>query len=161
MYQSCKTLKFKNLTAQGTKLFWYLVHMFEFYACQMLIRHEKELEQIKRMNQRKEEELIKRQAVEKRALPKRIRTEMKAREMMFRESMRISMSSPPDPDEERDKLKKVSMSTITLSVQWWEEFSYWLAFHSFSYIPQPMDHHKVPFLPSQYCRLRKIWQASL
>ena len=91
--------------------------MFEFYACQMLIRHEKELEQIKRMNQRKEEELIKRQAVEKRALPKRIRTEMKAREMMFRESMRISMSSPPDPDEERDKLKKVSMSTITLSVQ--------------------------------------------
>jgi STE20-like kinase len=82
----------------------------------MLIRHEKELEQIKRMNQRKEEELIKRQAVEKRALPKRIRTEMKAREMMFRESMRISMASPPDPDEERDKLKKVSMSAVTLSV---------------------------------------------
>jgi len=82
----------------------------------MLIRHEKELEQIKRMNQRKEEELIKRQAVEKRALPKRIRTEMKAREMMFRESMRISIS-PLDPDEERDKLKKVSMSAITLSVQ--------------------------------------------
>jgi hypothetical protein len=76
----------------------------------MLIRHDKEREQIKRMNQRKEEELIKRQAVEKRALPKRIRSEMKAREMMFRASMRISMSSPPDPDEERDKLKKVSMS---------------------------------------------------
>ncbi|PNF33494.1 hypothetical protein B7P43_G00558 [Cryptotermes secundus] len=83
-----------------------LKDIFFLQRHQMLIRHEKELEQIKRMNQRKEEELIKRQAVEKRALPKRIRTEMKAREMMFRESMRISMASPPDPDEEREKLKK-------------------------------------------------------
>lgn len=75
---------------------------------QMLSRHEKELEQMKRMNQRKEEELIKRQTVERRNLPKRIRNEMKAREMMFRESMRISMSSvlAPDPDAEREKLKK-------------------------------------------------------
>lgn len=75
----------------------------------MLIRHEKELEQMKRMNQRKEEDLLKRQTGEKRALPKRIRSEMKAREMMFRESMRISMSSvaPCDPEEERDRLKRV------------------------------------------------------
>ncbi|XP_012283262.1 serine/threonine-protein kinase 10 [Orussus abietinus] len=75
---------------------------------QMLVRHEKELEQMKRMNQRKEEELIKRQAVERRNLPKRIRNEMKAREMMFRESLRISMASAlaPDPDAEREKLKK-------------------------------------------------------
>jgi hypothetical protein len=28
--------------------------------------------------------------------------------MMFRESMRISSASLPDPDEERDRLKKVS-----------------------------------------------------
>jgi STE20-like kinase len=83
-----------------------LKDIFFLQRHQMLIRHEKELEQIKRMNQRKEEELIKRQAVEKRALPKRIRSEMKAREMMFRESMRISTVSPPDPDDERDKLKK-------------------------------------------------------
>ncbi|XP_054261410.1 serine/threonine-protein kinase 10 isoform X2 [Macrosteles quadrilineatus] len=73
---------------------------------QMLIRHEKELEQMKRMNQRKEEDLLKRQALEKRALPKRIRSEMKAREMMFRESMRISMASNPDPEQERNRLKK-------------------------------------------------------
>ena len=73
----------------------------------MLIRHEKELEQIKRMNQRKEEELVKRQAVEKRALPKRIRAEMKAREMMFRESMRISMCTMPDPEDERERIKRV------------------------------------------------------
>jgi len=74
----------------------------------MLIRHDKELEQMKRMNIRKDEELQKRQGVEKRSLPKRIRSEMKAREMMFRESVRISMAtnSNPDPEYERNRLKK-------------------------------------------------------
>lgn len=85
-----------------------LKDIFFLQRHQMLIRHEKELEQMKRMNQRKEEELIKRQAVERRNLPKRIRNEMKAREMMFRESMRISISAAlvTDPDAEREKLKK-------------------------------------------------------
>ncbi|XP_046994651.1 serine/threonine-protein kinase 10 isoform X1 [Schistocerca americana] len=83
-----------------------LKDVFFLQRHQMLIRHEKELEQIKRMNQRKEEELLKRQAIEKRALPKRIRAEMKAREMMFRESMRISMTIQPSPEDEREKLKK-------------------------------------------------------
>ncbi|XP_065219198.1 serine/threonine-protein kinase 10 [Planococcus citri] len=73
---------------------------------QMLIRHEKELEQMKRMNIRKEEEVIKRQALEKRALPKRIRSEMKAREMMFKESIRINMATNPDPELERNRFKK-------------------------------------------------------
>lgn len=58
------------------------------------------------MLQRKEEELVKRQAVERRALPKRIRAERKARDMMFRESLRISTNL--DPDAERERLKKVS-----------------------------------------------------
>ncbi|XP_058834945.1 serine/threonine-protein kinase 10-like isoform X4 [Topomyia yanbarensis] len=71
---------------------------------QMIIRHEKELDQIKRMISRKEEELLKRQTIEKRALPKRIRAERKARDMMFRESLRISMTT--DPELEREKLKK-------------------------------------------------------
>lgn len=80
----------------------------ESYDCpQMLIRHDKELEQLKRMNQRKIEELTKKQAIEKRALPKRIRSEMKIREQMFRQSMRISSTSTLDPEAERDKLKKV------------------------------------------------------
>lgn len=57
------------------------------------------------MLQRKEEELVKRQTVERRALPKRIRAERKARDMMFRESLRISTTL--DPDGEREKLKKV------------------------------------------------------
>ncbi|XP_055629310.1 STE20-like serine/threonine-protein kinase isoform X3 [Toxorhynchites rutilus septentrionalis] len=71
---------------------------------QMIIRHEKELDQIKRMISRKEEELVKRQTIERRALPKRIRAERKARDMMFRESLRISMTT--DPELEREKLKK-------------------------------------------------------
>ena len=85
-----------------------LKDIFFLQRHQMLIRHEKELEQMKRMNLRKEEELVKRQTVERRNLPKRIRNEMKAREMMFRESMRISISSAlaTDPDAEREKLKK-------------------------------------------------------
>lgn len=57
------------------------------------------------MLSRKEDEVVKRQTVERRALPKRIRAERKARDMMFRESLRIS--SNLDPDGERDKLKKV------------------------------------------------------
>ncbi|XP_014211452.2 serine/threonine-protein kinase 10-like isoform X2 [Copidosoma floridanum] len=85
-----------------------LKDIFFLQRHQMLIRHEKELEQMKRMNQRKEEELVKRQTIERRNLPKRIRNEMKAREMMFRESMRISISTAvvTDPDDEREKLKK-------------------------------------------------------
>lgn len=75
---------------------------------QMLTRHEKEKEQIKRRAARKEEELLKKQAIEKRSLPKRIRAEMKAREAMFRESMRISISGASDPDAEKNRFKEVS-----------------------------------------------------
>ncbi|XP_050676365.1 serine/threonine-protein kinase 10 isoform X2 [Leptidea sinapis] len=72
---------------------------------QMLVRHDKELDQIKRKNTRKEEELAKCQALEKRSLPKRIRAEQKAREMMFRESLRIG-AAPHSHDDERERLKK-------------------------------------------------------
>ncbi|XP_061394554.1 serine/threonine-protein kinase 10 [Musca vetustissima] len=72
---------------------------------QMIVRHEKELDQVKRMLQRKEEDLLKKQALEKRALPKRIRAERKARELMFRESLRIS-SINLDPEVERERFKK-------------------------------------------------------
>lgn len=58
------------------------------------------------MLQRKEEELIKRQTIEKRALPKRIRAERKARDMMFRESLRISFHHEPKAEDE--KIKKVN-----------------------------------------------------
>ncbi|KAK7020281.1 hypothetical protein SK128_006864, partial [Halocaridina rubra] len=84
-----------------------LKDIFFLQRHQMLVRHEKELEQVKRVNQQKEEDLVKRQHIERRQLPKRIRQEMKARELMFRESMRISTSHLPDSQEdEKDKLKK-------------------------------------------------------
>lgn len=58
-----------------------------------------------------EEELLKRQAIERRTLPKRIRSEMKTRELMFRESLRISMANLPGSyEEERDKLKRFQES---------------------------------------------------
>ena len=59
---------------------------------------------------RKEEDLIKNQTLERKALPKRIRQEMKAREMMFRESMRISVTNLNEilkPTEEKERIKKV------------------------------------------------------
>ena len=60
------------------------------------------------MTSRREEELIKRQQAEKRALPKRIRNEMKIREMMFRESLRIHAHGSNVPlDDEKERLKKV------------------------------------------------------
>ena len=70
-----------------------LKDLFFLQRHQMLVHHEKELEHLKRMMDRKEEELIKNQTLERKALPKRIRQEMKAREMMFRESMRISVTN--------------------------------------------------------------------
>merc|ERR1712029_463886 len=86
-----------------------LKDMFFLQRHQMLVHHEKELDHLKRMMDRKEEELIKNQAVERRALPKRIRAEMKAREMMYRESLRISVTNLHEaitPTEEKDRFKK-------------------------------------------------------
>ncbi|GFX19506.1 hypothetical protein TNCV_2074151 [Trichonephila clavipes] len=84
-----------------------LKDIFFLQRHQMLVRHEKELEQVKRMNACKEEELLKWQAIERRQLPKRIRAEMKTRELMFRESLRISVVNLSEsPDEEREKSTK-------------------------------------------------------
>merc|ERR1712242_337017 len=87
----------------------HLKDMFFLQRHQMLVHHEKELDHLKRMMERKEEELVRNQAVERRALPKRIRAEMKAREMMFRESLRISVTNLHEaitPAEEKDRFKK-------------------------------------------------------
>ena len=75
------------------------------------VHHEKELEHLKRMMDRKEDDLLKNQTLERKALPKRIRQEMKAREQMFRASMRISVTNLNEvmnATEEKDRLKKVS-----------------------------------------------------
>ena len=62
------------------------------------------------MMDRREEDLLKNQTLERKALPKRIRQEMRAREMMFRESMRISTPNIHEmlkPTEEKERIKKV------------------------------------------------------
>ena len=82
------------------------------YLAFFQVHHEKELEHLKRMMFRKEEDLVKNQTLERKALPKRIRQEMKAREMMFRESMRISVTNLNEilkPTEEKERIKKVKL----------------------------------------------------
>jgi len=86
-----------------------LKDMFFLQRHQMLVHHEKELEHLKRMMDRREEDLLKNQTLERKALPKRIRQEMRAREMMFRESMRISTPNIHEmlkPTEEKERIKK-------------------------------------------------------
>lgn len=61
------------------------------------------------MNDAKEEELMKQQAIEKRQWPKRMRNEMKTRELMFRESLRISYNLADSHEDEREKIRKVSI----------------------------------------------------
>lgn len=58
------------------------------------------------MSQRQEDQLLKRQAVERRQLPKHIRAEMKARELMFRESLRCSSANLSNVEDERDRIRK-------------------------------------------------------
>lgn len=90
----------------------HLKDIFILQRLQMVVRHEKEIEQVKRRSTRKEEELLKKQAIEKRSLPKRIKAEMKARELMFRESLRISMSGANDPDTGKNMFKEVKIISI-------------------------------------------------
>ena len=79
----------------------------------MLVRHDKELEHVRKMGMRRTDQLARQQQVERRALPKRIRTERKARELMFRESLRIgqalprlSMVADTGEGDERDRMKR-------------------------------------------------------
>lgn len=92
-----------------------LKEIFFLQRHQMLVRHEKEMEQVKRINARHEENLLKRQSHEKRQLPKRIRSEMKTRELMFRESLRINTlankaNGTDSSHEDRDKLRQFQES---------------------------------------------------
>ncbi|XP_055354239.1 serine/threonine-protein kinase 10-like, partial [Paramacrobiotus metropolitanus] len=76
--------------------------IFFLQRCQMLLRFEKERDQIKRINEMREQELVKQLTAEKKLLPKRIRNEMKTRELMYRESLRITHISA---DQEKEKVR--------------------------------------------------------
>jgi STE20-like kinase len=74
----------------------------------MLTRHEKELEQMRRVNTRKEEEMLRRHALEKKRLPKIQKSEMKTRAQIFKQSLRIS--SAGGIEGEREKIRQFEES---------------------------------------------------
>lgn len=82
-----------------------LKDIFFLQRHQILTRHEKEKEQLRRMSQRQEEELLKAQTRERKQLPKRIRSEIKTRELMFRESLRLSSANLANAEDERERIR--------------------------------------------------------
>lgn len=66
-----------------------------------------EIEQMKRSNQSKEEEMQHRHVLEKKRLPKILKQESKTRSLMFKQSLRLSIQG--NPDDERAKLKQVGI----------------------------------------------------
>ncbi|KRZ09992.1 Serine/threonine-protein kinase 10, partial [Trichinella zimbabwensis] len=85
--------------------------VFFLQRSQMLIRHQKELEHVKKLNQRKEDDMIRAQAAERKRLPKILRSETKTRTLMFRESLKIRMLNSPEiaaklrEFEERERMR--------------------------------------------------------
>ena len=62
---------------------------------------------MKRVNVRREEEMLARHAVEKKRLPKIQKSEMKTRQQLFKQSLRISQIGM-SAEHERDKIRQVS-----------------------------------------------------
>ena len=58
-----------------------------------------------RVASRREEEMLRRHALEKKRLPKIQKSESKTRAQIFKQSLRISSVS--SPEEERDKVRQV------------------------------------------------------
>ncbi|KRX85546.1 Serine/threonine-protein kinase 10, partial [Trichinella sp. T6] len=85
--------------------------VFFLQRSQMLMRHQKELEHVKKLNQRKEDDMIRAQAAERKRLPKILRSETKTRTLMFRESLKIRMLNSPEiaaklrEFEERERMR--------------------------------------------------------
>ncbi|VDO78365.1 unnamed protein product [Soboliphyme baturini] len=64
---------------------------FALRRSQMMARHDKELDHVKRFAQRRTEELLRIITAEKKRLPKNLRSEAKTRTLIFRESQKIHM----------------------------------------------------------------------
>ncbi|XP_041371147.1 STE20-like serine/threonine-protein kinase isoform X2 [Gigantopelta aegis] len=80
-----------------------LKDMFFLKRHQMLTRHQKEIDQMKRYNQTKETEMKERHMLEKRRLPKILKSEAKTRAQMFKQSLRLSTIGTPDEDKVKIK----------------------------------------------------------
>lgn len=64
------------------------------------------MEQCRRANIRSEEELLKRQALEKKRLPKQQKADAKTRALMFRQSLKIGPNQLT-MDQERERIRQV------------------------------------------------------
>ncbi|XP_068577097.1 STE20-like serine/threonine-protein kinase isoform X3 [Cebidichthys violaceus] len=73
---------------------------------QLLKRHEKEMEQMHRYNQRLIEEMKNKQTQERVRLPKIQRSEAKTRMAMFKKSIRITATAAVTPEQERERIKQ-------------------------------------------------------
>uniref|UniRef100_A0A8C4HPK7 non-specific serine/threonine protein kinase n=1 Tax=Dicentrarchus labrax TaxID=13489 RepID=A0A8C4HPK7_DICLA len=73
---------------------------------QLLKRHEKEMEQMHRYNQRLIEEMKNKQTQERVRLPKIQRSEAKTRMAMFKKSIRITATASVTPEQERERIKQ-------------------------------------------------------
>uniref|UniRef100_A0A1I7V3L0 Protein kinase domain-containing protein n=1 Tax=Caenorhabditis tropicalis TaxID=1561998 RepID=A0A1I7V3L0_9PELO len=67
----------------------------EYYLLrtQMLARHQREMAQIEKIHQEEEDELIRALTLDRKKLPKMLRSETKTRSVMFKESLRISATN--------------------------------------------------------------------
>ena len=90
-----------------------LKDLFFLKRHQMHTRHEKESEQLTRVNTRRVDEMLRHHALEKRRLPKLQKSEMKTRQQLFKQSIRIS--SHLSIEEEREKIKQVSRNDRSLN----------------------------------------------
>ena len=88
-----------------------LKDLFFLKRHQMLTRHDKEMEQLKRVSDRRDEELQRKQALEKRRLPKIQKSDMKTRVQLFKQSLRIGGNI--GVEEEREKIKEVSVAATS------------------------------------------------
>lgn len=61
------------------------------------------MENLKRYNQTKEDEMLNRHNMEKRRLPKILKNEAKTRAQMFKQSLRLSNIGTPDDDKTKIK----------------------------------------------------------
>ncbi|XP_074502175.1 STE20-like serine/threonine-protein kinase isoform X2 [Sebastes fasciatus] len=73
---------------------------------QLLKRHEKEMEQMHRYNQRLVEEMKNKQTQERVRLPKIQRSDAKTRMAMFKKSLRITATASVTPEQERERIKQ-------------------------------------------------------
>ena len=61
---------------------------------------------MRRVNARKEEDMLNKHGIEKKRLPRIQKSEMKTRQQLFKQSLRISQMI--SPDQEREKIRHVS-----------------------------------------------------